>query len=83
MPDRREERALLRQRPAVRHHRKRVHLQAVVVVETQRLMRQHPAVQRELALGRHLLQPLPRPRVAGIQDRQIILLRHLINRGKE
>ena len=74
-----EETALLRQRARIAHHTKGVHLQAVVVVEAQRLVLDHAPVELEAAL----LQPLPAARVAGVEDRHIVLLRHLVDRREQ
>ena len=45
MTDRREERALLRQSSAIRNHCESIHLQAVVIVEAQRLVADHARIQ--------------------------------------
>jgi hypothetical protein len=47
MPDRGKERTLLRERTTIRYHRKSVHLQTIVVVESQRLMLNHAFVKLE------------------------------------
>ena len=70
-----EEAALFRQCPAVRYDTEGVHLQAVVVVEAQRLMLYHTLVQ----LKATPLQPLTAAGMAGIQNRHIGLFRHLID----
>ena len=72
MADAGEERGLLRQRTTIRHHCEGIHLQAIVVVETQWLVLDDAAVKLEAA-G---LQTLTGARVAGVQDRHIVLLRH-------
>ena len=77
--DAREEARLLGQRAGVRHHREGVHLQAVVVVEAHRLVHAHTGVQLE-AGG---LQALAGARVAGVQDRHVVLLRQRVDRGKQ
>ena len=76
MADAGEERGLLRQRTTIRHHCEGIHLQAIVVVETQWLVLDDAAVKLEAA-G---LQTLTGARVAGVQDRHIVLLRHLVDR---
>ena len=49
MPDAREEAGLLGQGAGVGHHREGVHLQAVVVVETERFMLNHTSVKCKAA----------------------------------
>ena len=79
LTDRQEETALLRQRSAVGDHRKGVHLQAVVIVEAQRLVGDHAAVQMEA----RRLQPLSASRVAGVKDWHVVLFRHGIDRCEQ
>ncbi len=79
VPHRSEERAFLGQRPGVGDHRKRVHLQAVIVVKTQGFVPDHARVEHE-AGG---LQPLPGAGVAGVQNGHIILLRHRVDRVEQ
>lgn len=74
-----EEAALLGQSAAVADHSEGVHLQAVVVVEAQGLMLDHPLVQLEAGL----LQTLFAPGMAAVQHRHIVLLRHPIDGRKE
>lgn len=74
-----EETALLGQSAAVTDHGEGVHLQAVVVVEAQGLMLDHPLVQLESGL----LQPLFAPGMAAVQHGHIILLRHFVDGRKE
>ena len=74
-----EEAALLGQSAAVTDHGEGVHLQAVVVVEAQGLMLDHPLVQLESGL----LQPLFAPGMAAVQHGHIILLRHFVDGRKE
>ena len=73
-----EKAALLRQGAAVADHGESVHLQAVVVVEAQGLVLNHPPVQLETAL----LQPLFAAGMAAVQHGHIVLFRHLVN-GRE
>ena len=73
-----EETALLGQSAAVADHSEGVHLQAVVVVEAQGLVLNHPAVQMEAAS----LQPLLAPGMAAVQHGHVVLLRHFID-GRE
>ena len=70
-----EEAALLRQRAAVAHHREGVHLEAVVVVESKRLVADDPSVQPEPAV----LESLSRARMAGVQYRHVVLLGHCVD----
>ena len=77
--DAREEAGLLGQGAGVRHHREGVHLQAVVVVEAHGLVHAHARV--ELEAGR--LQALAGARVAGVQDRHVVLLRERVDGGEQ
>ena len=79
MPYAGEETALLRQSAAVADHGKGVHLQAVVVVEAQGLVLDHPLVQPEA----RLLQALFAAGMAAVQHGHIVLLRHLIDGRKK
>ena len=74
-----EETALLRQSAAVADHSEGVHLQAVVVVEAQGLVLDHPLVQGEAGL----LQPLFAAGMAAVQHGHVVLLRHLVDGSKE
>ena len=74
-----EEAALLGQSAAVADHGKGVHLQAVVVVEAQRLMLDHPLVQLEAGL----LQTLFAAGMAAVQHGHIVLLRHFIDGSEQ
>ena len=74
-----EETALLGQSAAVADHGEGVHLQAVVVVETQGLVLDHPLVQLESGL----LQTLPTAGMAAVEHGHVILLRHFIDGRKE
>ena len=78
MSHRSKERRLLGESTRIRHNRKSIHLQAVVIMEPQRLMLNHATVQDKTG-G---LKPLPRARVAAVQNRHIILLRHGVD-GRE
>ena len=77
--DAREEAGLLGQGARVGHHREGVHLQAVVVVEAHGLVHAHARVQLE-ARG---LQALAGARVAGVQDRHVVLLRERVDGGEQ
>ena len=77
--DAREERAFLGKCSAVGHHREGVHLQTVIVMEAQRFMLYDAFVQHKSAC----LQALFGTRMAGIEDRKIILLSHFIDRREQ
>ena len=74
-----EEAALLGQSAAVADHGEGVHLQAVVVVETQGLVLDHPLVQLEAGL----LQTLFAAGMAAVQHGHVVLLRHFIDGSKK
>ena len=74
-----EEAALLGQSAAVADHSEGVHLQAVVVVEAQGLVLDHPLVQLEAGL----LQTLFAAGMAAVQHGHIVLFRHLVDGSKE
>ena len=74
-----KETALLGQGAAVADHGEGVHLQAVVVVETQRLMLDHPLVQLETGL----LQTLFAAGMAAVQHGHVVLFRHLVDGSKK
>ena len=74
-----EETALLGQSAGIRDHGEGVHLQAVVVVEAQGLVLDHPLVQLEAGL----LQTLFAPGMAAVQHGHVVLLRHFIDGSKE
>ena len=77
--DAREETGLLGQGAGVGHHREGVHLQAVVVVEAHGLVHAHARV--ELKTGG--LQALAGARVAGVQDRHVVLLGQRVDGGEQ
>ena len=79
MPDTREEAGLLGQGAGVGDNRESVHLQAVVVVEAHGLVHTHARVQLE-ARG---LQALAGARVAGVQDRHVVLLGERVDGGEQ
>lgn len=79
MPYAGEEAALLGQSAGIRDHGEGVHLQAVVVMEAQRLMLDHPLVQLETGL----LQTLFAAGMAAVQHRHIVLLRHFVDGSEE
>ena len=74
-----EEAALLGQSAAVADHSEGVHLQAVVVVETQGLVLDHPLVQLEAGL----LQTLFAAGMAAVQHGHVVLLRHFIDGSEQ
>lgn len=74
-----EKAALLGQSATVADHSEGVHLQAVVVVETQGLVLDHPLVQLEAGL----LQTLFAAGMAAVQHGHIVLLRHFIDGSKK
>ena len=74
-----EEAALLGQSAAIADHSEGVHLQAVVVVEAQGLVLDHPLVQLETGL----LQTLFAAGMAAVQHGHIVLLRHFIDGSKK
>ena len=67
------------QRAGVGHDAEGVHLQAVVVMEAQRLMLNDALVELKAAL----LQTLAAARMAGVEDRHIVLFRHLVDGGEQ
>ena len=77
--DAREEAGLLGQRAGIGDHREGVHLQAVVVVEAHGLVHAHARV--ELEAGG--LQALAGARVAGVQDRHVVLLGQRVDGGEQ
>lgn len=79
MPDAREEAGLLGQGAGVGDNREGVHLQAVVVVEAHGLVHAHARV--ELEAGG--LQALAGARVAGVQDRHVVLLGQRVDGGEQ
>ena len=74
-----EEAALLGQGAAVAHHRKGVHLQAVVVVEAQRLMLDDTWVELE-ARG---LETLAATRMAAVENGHVVFLSHGVDGVEE
>lgn len=70
-----EERGLLRESAAVAHHRERVHLKAVVVVKTERLMLDDARVEFEAGL----LEAVAAARVATVEYRHVVFLGHRVD----
>ena len=79
MPHRSKEAALLRQRAGIGHNGKGVHLQMVIIVKAKGLMLDDTLVQLKAGSG----QTVSRAGMAGIENRHIVLFRHLINRREE
>ena len=77
--DAREEGAFFGQGAAVTHDGKRIHLQAIVVMETERFMLNHALVELEARCG----ETITAARVAAVQNRHVVLLGHLVDGGKE
>lgn len=75
MPHAGEKRRLLGQRATVAHHGKCVHLQAIVVVKTERFVLNHTSVE----LKPTGCKAVARARVATVKYRHIILLCHAVN----
>ena len=74
-----EERAFLWQGTAVRHHGEGIHLEAIVVVEAQRLMLNDARVKLEAA-G---LETLAAARMAAVKDGHVVFLGHLVDGSKQ
>ena len=74
-----EEGAFFGERAAVAHDGECVHLQAVVVVESERLMLNHALVELEARGGKAVTAA----RVATVQNRHVVLFGHLVDGGKE
>ena len=79
MADAREEGAFFGQGAAVAHDGECVHLQAIVVMETERFMLNHALVELEAAGGKAVTAA----RVAAVKYRHVVLLGHLVDGGKE
>ena len=77
--DTREERALLREGAAVAHDREGVHLEAVVVMESQGLVADDPRVETEPAR----LEAVTAARMAAVEDRHVISLGHGVDGVEE
>ena len=75
MPYRREEATFLRKSATIRYYCCSIHLQTVVVMEAKWLMLNNTPVKLETA-G---FQTLPASRMATVENRKIVLLRHSIN----
>ena len=74
-----EEGAFFGERAAVAHDGECVHLQAVVVVESERFVLNHALVELETRGGKAVTAA----RVAAVQTRHVVLFGHFIDGGKE
>ena len=90
MPHRSKERGFLGQGPRIGDNCECIHLQAVVVMETKRIVLDDTRVESDSPLRIGItggsLKALARARMAGVKDRHIILLSHLVDcieQGKE
>ena len=79
MTDACEKAAFFRKCTAVRNNRISVHLQLVVIVEAKRLIHADTFIQLEACR----FQTLSGTRVAGIEDRHIVLFSQFIDRRKK
>ena len=77
--DAREEGAFFGQGAAVAHDGKGVHLQAVIVMESEGFVLNHALVELEAACS----QTVSAARVAAVKNRHIILFGHLVDGSKE
>ena len=87
MSHRCEERAFLREGAAVGNDSEGVHLEAVVVVEAQRLVLDDSGIERDPSAGIRItggrFQAFAAPGMAAVKDGHIILLSHLVDGGEE
>ena len=79
MADACEEGAFFGERAAVAHDGESVHLQAIVIVESERLMLNHALVELEARGG----EAVTAARVAAVQNRHVVLFSHFVDGGKE
>ena len=79
MADACEEGAFFGERTAVAYDSECVHLQAVVVVESERFVLNHALVELEARCGKAVTAA----RVAAVQNRHVVLFGHLVDGGKE
>ena len=75
----REEGAFFGQGAAVAHDGEGVHLQAIIIMETEGFMLNHALVKLEAACS----QTVSAARVAAIKNRHVVLFGHLVDGGKE
>ena len=74
-----EEGAFFGKRATVAHDDECVHLQAVVIVESERFVLNHALVELEAACGKAVTAA----RVATVQNRHVVLFGHLVDGDKE
>ena len=74
-----KEGAFFGKRAAVAHNSECVHLQAVVIVESERFVLNHAFVELEARGGKAVTAA----RVAAVQNRHVVLFGHLVDGGKE
>lgn len=79
MADACEERAFFGERAAVTHDGESVHLQAIVIVESERFMLNYAFVELETRGG----ETVTAARVATVKNRHVVLFGHLVDGGKE
>ena len=79
MADAREEGAFFGERAAVAHDGECVHLQTIVVMESEGFMLNHALVELEAACGK----TVSAARVAAVKYRHVVLLGHLVDGGEE
>ena len=79
MADTRKEGTFFGQGAAVAHDGKGIHLQAVIVMESERFVLNHALVELEAACS----QTVSAARVAAVKNRHIILFGHLVDSSKE
>ena len=70
-----EEGGLLRESAAVAHHRERVHLKAIVVMETERFVLDDARVEFEAGLR----ETVAAARVAAVENRNVVFLGHRVD----
>ena len=74
-----EEGAFFGERAAVAHDGECVHLQAIVIVESERFVLNHALVELEARGGKTVTAA----RVAAVQNRHVVLFGHFVDGGKE
>ena len=79
VPDAREEGTFFGQGAAVTHDGKRIHLQAVVVMESEGFVLYHALVKLKARGGKAVTAA----RVATVKNRHVVLFGHLVDGGKE
>lgn len=79
VPDARKEGTFFGQGAAIAHDGEGVHLQAIVVVKTERFMLDHVLVKLEARCS----EAVTTARVTAVQNRHVVFLGHLVDSGKE